>query len=182
MLTPVYARVLGAEAWAALPGAHRAPHEAPLALGEADINRGAHPLARLAAWLAGFPPAGRVNLRLLHEHLGTTERWTRHFGRHSFRTSLRARDGLLVERFGPLSVAMELMPVSDGLRLAARRCWLLGLPVPLALAPQVTAHEKIVDGRFHFDVALAHAWTGPIVRYRGWLAPSGLLRLAPEPA
>jgi hypothetical protein len=28
-------------------------------------------------------------------------------------------------------------------------------------------------GRFRFDVAIAHPWTGPIVRYRGWLDPRG---------
>ena len=49
---------------------------------------------------------------------------------------------------------------------------LFGIPLPLWLAPTTTAHEEIVDGRFHFDVEIGHPLTGMIVLYRGWLQPA----------
>lgn len=46
------------------------------------------------------------------------------------------------------------------------------LPLPRALLPESRATEGAEDGRFRFDVELrAPLGLGPIVRYRGWLAP-----------
>jgi len=61
--------------------------------------------------------------------------------------------------------------VLDGgrLRLVVRRWSLLGLSLPLGLAPGGEAWESAVDGRFRFHVEIRHPWTGLIVRYRGWL-------------
>jgi uncharacterized protein DUF4166 len=43
--------------------------------------------------------------------------------------------------------------------------------MPLALAPRGDAYEFAEEGRFHFHVEIGHAFTGLIVRYRGWLVP-----------
>jgi hypothetical protein len=60
----------------------------------------------------------------------------------------------------------------DGrLRLVLRRWTFLGIPLPIGLAPQGHAIEFEQDGRFRFDVAIRAPLIGPIVRYRGWLAP-----------
>jgi hypothetical protein len=56
---PLYQRILGA-AWDSLPGETRAMHAGQVttvAQGRASVERGGSPLARLAAFLVGFPAA-----------------------------------------------------------------------------------------------------------------------------
>ena len=53
--------------------------------------------------------------------------------------------------------------------MVLRRWWLGPLPMPLALAPLMSAREYEEEGRFRFDVRLALPLLGPLVHYRGWL-------------
>ena len=76
---------------------------------------------------------------------------------------------LVVERFGPLAVALAPTTGDGRLSLVIRRFSLFGVAFPLWLSPTTAAHEEIVDGRFRFDVEIGHPLTGMIVRYRGWL-------------
>ncbi|MEA1647462.1 saccharopine dehydrogenase NADP-binding domain-containing protein [Nitrospirillum sp. BR 11164] len=60
---PLFAQVMGGEAWDRQPAAWRALHTLPadgpaIWRGRAAVTRGRGPLARLAAWLVGFPPSG----------------------------------------------------------------------------------------------------------------------------
>ena len=42
----------------------------------------------------------------------------------------------------------------------------------MTLAPKSQTAEFVdEDGRFRFDVAISVPLVGPVVRYRGWLAP-----------
>jgi Domain of unknown function (DUF4166) len=50
-----------------------------------------------------------------------------------------------------------------------RRWSFLGIPLPLALAPQGIAREWEEQGRFRFDVPIALPLVGRIVHYTGWL-------------
>jgi hypothetical protein len=103
------------------------------------------------------------------------EIWRRRFAGHSF-ASLQSEGkggdgGLIVERFGPLAFAFALVIDGERLRLVLRRWRILGVPLPLALAPAADAFEFAAEGRFHFNVAISHRLTGPIITYRGWLVP-----------
>jgi hypothetical protein len=85
----------------------------------------------------------------------------------------RARrfERLLCERFGPITVALALV-VEDGRLVLVPRGWtFLGLPMPLRWALGGYAREYAKDGRFCFDVEIAHPLTGAVIRYRGWLVP-----------
>ncbi len=124
----------------------------------------------------GFPQAGEnVPLRVHFNSENGRERWSRTFAGRSFHSTQEAGRGasrwLLCERFGPLCAAMALVLDDGKLRLIVRRCSLFGLPLPVALAPRGSAFEYEENGRFHFDVQIAHPLTGPIVGYRGWLVP-----------
>ena len=44
---------------------------------------------------------------------------------------------------------------------------LLGLPLPLRLAPVMRARAEDVDGSYRFRVAVAHPWLGLLFAYRG---------------
>jgi hypothetical protein len=177
---PLYRRLLGT-AWDLLPPPLRAMHDGTrLAEGRAVIDRGRGLLARLVAWLVGFPPEGRevpVTVRFGAER--GREHWRRAFGDgarvHRFSSLQEEGRGrferLLCERFGPFRFGLALVVDPDRLRLVLRGWSLFGLPLPLFLAPRIEAHESAPDGCFHFYVAIAHPLMGLIVRYRGSLMP-----------
>ena len=144
--------------------------------GIASVERGKGLLARLAAWLIGFPPAGEevpvsVSFRV---HDGK-EHWQRSFaGRRFASTQEQGRgrfDGLLCERFGPLAAGMALVLEDGRMRLVVRRWSVFGIPMPLALAPRGNSYEFVDNGRFCFHVEIRHPMAGLIVAYRGWLVP-----------
>lgn len=173
---PLYRRLLG-EAWNDLPAAVRAMHDGLAgARGASTVERGAHPLARLACRIMGFPPAAmesEVSVRFDAEAGG--ERWMRDFGGRCFSSVQYEGAGkserLLCERFGPLVFAMALVCEEGRLRLVLRRWSVFSVPLPLWLAPRSDAYESEEVGVFRFHVEISHPLTGPIVRYRGWLKP-----------
>lgn len=173
---PLYRRFLGS-AWDELPAAIRAMHDGIgtwTAQGRADIERGSNPLARIVAFVNRFPKAGRdVPLRVRFEAKDGREIWTRDFaGRKFSSVQIEGRGGyerLLVERFGPLAFAMALVLDGGRLKLVLRGWSAFGVPLPNFLMPNGDTFESAEDGRFHFHVEIGFPWTGPIVRYRGWL-------------
>ena len=142
------------------------------ASGQASVTGARNPIARLAARLIGFPEEGEHSLHVAFAERAGVETWTRTFSARRFRSHLSQRAGRLVERFGALRFGFDLPSDGSGLAMVLRRWWLGPLPLPLVLAPRTTAHEWEEEGRFRFDVAIALPVIGPIVRYRGWLAPS----------
>lgn len=171
---PLYARVAG-EAFERLPAAVRAMHEVhgdAGAEGRAEVVCGRHPLARLAAAVMGFPPEGEHELHVHFAERDGAETWTRDFSGRRFRSVLSERGGRLVERFGPLRFAFDLPCDESGLGMVLRSWSILGLPLPLALAPKSEAREFEQDGSFHFDVPITLPFVGLVVHYRGWLRPA----------
>jgi hypothetical protein len=177
--TPLYARVLGS-AWDGLPVEIRNMHDvdgATSAQGRASVERGRSILARLAAFIMGFPAAVAdtpVNVQFMAS--GDTETWTRTFGDESFSSCQfagRGRSkGLLCERFGPLTFAMALVPEYGRLLLVLRRWSAFGIPLPMWLCPRSNSYETTDSGRFRFHVTIGHPFTGLIVGYTGWLEPN----------
>jgi len=174
---PVYRRVMG-EAYDRLPPAWRAMHDlrlgTKLAAGKASVERGGNPLARLVGAVMGFPSAHPdVPVTVTFERQGDAELWTREFGARQFSSLQEAGTGrsehLIVERFGPLAVAMAPVVHEGRMHLIIRRFSVFSVALPLWLGPTTAAHEEVVDGRFRFDVEIGHPLTGMIVRYRGWL-------------
>jgi hypothetical protein len=173
---PLYRRILG-DAYATLPQPLQVMHELRselTATGVASVERGNGLLARLAAAIVGFPPAGddvpvKVTFRLKHGR----ELWQRDFAGQRFESTQEEGEGrnarLLCERFGPLNFAMALVIEGERMQLVMRHCSLCGVPLPLALAPRIDAYEYVEAGRFRFHVGISHPLTGSIVRYRGWL-------------
>lgn len=173
---PLYARLLG-PAWHTLPEPIRRMHDLAgtrVAEGRASVERGTRLLSRIVGTIIGFPSAAEsVPVRVEFQTHGSTETWTRTFGRESFSSVQFAGEGrsdaLLCESFGPLSFAMALVLDGARLRLVLRRWSLLGIPLPLWLAPRSDAYESVESGRFSFHVEISHPICGLIVRYRGRL-------------
>lgn len=178
--TSLYRRLLGS-AFAALPAPLRAMHgDEPrfLARGRAKVERGTGLFARVVAALIGFPAAGEdVPVEVAFERTPGREVWRRTFAGRRFASTQEAGTGraahLLVERFGLARFDLALVVEAGRLKLVPRRWSILGLPMPLALAPGGEAFETVVDGKFHFHVEIGHRLFGLAVRYRGWLEPVG---------
>jgi len=173
-LPPVlYERIMGAH-YAALPPLVRALHDLhgdAGAAGEGRVERGRNLFARLMARVARFPPAGTYALHVAFAEQNGRERWTRDFGGHVFSSELSEKQGLAIERFGPMRFGFALEAAADGLTMQLRRWSVLGLRLPLFLAPRIAAREWEADGRFHFDVRLSFPLIGRIAHYTGWLRP-----------
>jgi hypothetical protein len=173
---PLYARIL-ATAWETLPAAIRQLHNCSGARGRASVERGARALAQLAAAIMGFPKAtADTPVSVQFTAAGGEETWTRRFGDESFSSIQYAgrgrSQGLLCERFGPLTFAMALVANNGRLSLVLRRWSAFGIPLPMWLCPRSNSWEETEADRFRFHVEIGHPLTGLIVRYKGWLEPA----------
>lgn len=175
---PVYRCLLGS-AWEALPKPLQDIHNlsGPLvAEGRATVERGGGMLARLVAAIIGFPEAGSdIPVKVHFAVSQGREYWRRTFAGRTFSSTQEEGRGrfeyLLCERFGPCVFGLALVIDRGRLRLVLRRWSFLGLPLPVFWAPNGEGYEHAENGRFNFHVEISHPFTGPIVKYRGWLAP-----------
>jgi len=176
---PLYERNLG-PAFDRLPlplrDMHNIAAEDKVAEGTADVDVGNNVFARPIHAVIGFPKAGRdIPVRVRFQPRNGGEIWLRDFaGRKfsSFQWEGHGRsDKLILEKFGPVTVALALVIDGDKLRIIVRRCSVFGIPIPLFLAPNGDTYEYVDEnGSFCFHVEIKLFPVGPIVRYRGRLA------------
>ncbi len=173
---PIYQQVLG-KAFDTLPVCVKSLHsltEKQVWTGEAEVQRGKGKIAGLIAKIIGFPPAGNnVPLRVSLTPSNNTEIWQRNFDGKIFRSIQRPGKGrnkhLMLEKFGPVTVALALV-IRDGcLHLIPRRWFFLGLPLPKFLLPRGETFETERGGKFRFHVTIKAPVIGLIVAYDGWL-------------
>ena len=178
---PLYRRVLGS-AFDTLPAPladlHNCVAQEKTAEGTALIETGKHPLARAIRFLFGFPKAGRdVPVRVIFRPVDGGELWQRDFAGtkfSSFQSDGKGRfDKLLLEKFGPVTVALALVWEQDRLNLILRHWNIFGIPLPVFLGPNGKTYEYVADGSFCFHVEIAHWLTGSIVKYQGRLTTVG---------
>lgn len=173
---PLYARALG-NGFDALPPAVRRLHDICRdsgARGEGTVERGRNPFARLIGAAMHFPPSGGWPLHVAFRERDGVERWTRDFGGRTFASELSQASAGVTERFGPLRFEFDLPCGPHGLEMRLRRWSALRIPLPLFLAPRISAREWEEEGRFRFEVDVSLPLVGRIVRYSGWLMPTRL--------
>ncbi len=171
---PLYRKILGT-AFEALPDRVRALHQPTETrewTGHARVRRGTGWGANAIARLLGFPGgADRVPVSVVLSPRQGGELWTRNFGGSNFSSIQECgtgrNDHLLIERFGPVSVALALVLAEDRLFLVPRSWSFLGIPLPRLLLPDGTSFETEVDGKFRFDVEISMPLLGLIVAYKG---------------
>jgi hypothetical protein len=173
-MDPLYARVLG-ERFDELPERVRsmhAVHGRRDARGEGIVTAGCGRIARLVCRLMGFPPTGGYPIHVSFVERNGTERWTRRFGDYRFSSVLKQCRAGVGERFGPMRLDFDVPSDAQGLRMIVRRWSLLGIPLPLLLAPRIEAREWQEADRFRFSVKVAMRGIGPVITYEGWLEPT----------
>ena len=168
----MYARAMGPQ-FRALPWAVRRVHadrDWRVLIGRVSVRRGKNRLARLAAWLYGFPPELR-DAPCRVEFLTTPEgeRWWRRFGGHPMDSVLSVENGKLYERFGLLKVELACGKRGGTLVIESGRARWCFVPLPRWLSPDVIASEKERDGAFRFRVSIRIPAFGLIAAYHGTL-------------
>ncbi|NIZ59667.1 saccharopine dehydrogenase [Sedimentitalea sp. CY04] len=179
---PLYRQVLG-DAFDLLPPQVQALHDDVRARswsGTARVQRGTGLISRALGALFGFPnTADQVPVNVCFTPQDGGETWTRRFGTRSFSSvqtlGRKRRNHLVLERFGPVTVALALVVDAQKLFLIPRSWSFLGLPLPQFLLPKGQSFETQVDGAFCFDVEISAPLIGLIAAYQGELhstAPS----------
>ncbi len=167
-------------AFDSLPASLRAMHTGMDGLfrcnGTARVERGKGLLASIVARLVGFPSSGEnIPVAVEFDCFDGEEKWTRDFAGRKFssrQTLGTGKDeGLIVERFGPISVSLAPLVENGRLTLVVRRWRICGIPFPISLAPGGNTFEEDNAGVFRFHVEIGSRLTGTIVSYVGELSP-----------
>ena len=168
----MYARAMGSQ-FRALPWAVRRVHadrDWRVLIGRVSVRRGRNWIARVIAWLYGFPPALHdVPCRVEFVTTSAGEKWWRRFGGHPMDSVLTVEDGRLYERFGLLKVELACGKRGGTLVIASGPARWCSLPLPRWLSPDVVASEKERDGAFKFRVSIRIPAFGLIAAYHGTL-------------
>ncbi len=174
----LFRRMLGA-ALDTVPPAIRTLHELShdtTASGIGTVEHGDNPLARLAGFLRLLPAEGD-NLPVSVTFASTLrgETWRRSFDGRVETSHLRhGGPGRVIERFGALTVEMDVTAHAEGIDYVAGRNRLFGIPLPRWLGLKATGRERRdAAGRFGFDVAIDLPGGLRLIAYRGWLALPG---------
>jgi hypothetical protein len=170
----LYRRVLG-ERFQQLHPLLQEFHDRPVGRAE-GVFRIVRPLQfhkRLLGSLLGMPAAAENVPTILTVELLAhgREKWVRFFGKFRMATWQWSWRGLLLERSGPVTFGIHLQIVDGVTRFICKRVWLLGIPVPLILAPKVMAVETPVPGGWHVKVQLFFPLIGEMLGYEGEIYP-----------
>ncbi len=178
---PLYQYILG-DAWHQLPasiGAMHDLHTTKSVEGFATVTRGKNIFAKIIAKLFGFPKAGsNIPVRVDFSVKNGKEYWQRTFAEKTFLSIQSQGHGryanLICERFGLCNFGLAIVADGTKLHLIIRRWDILGIPLPLCLAPGGHSYESEDGDKFHFHVEITLPFIGLVVRYEGWLVSSRL--------
>ncbi len=181
-MTTLFQRLLGA-AFDGLPEPVRRFHTLEHELfsgGRSDVAAPPRSLGALLLSLgAGLPaPGGNVETYVRFSPLSRgREYWRRDFAGRRYRSVMEAaRDGRLIEHFGPFDLYFDLAASPEGLRWSLSDWRLLKVPLPRFTKPAIECLEAANGARFTFDIDVVFPIVGHVVHYRG------VLDAAPEAA
>ncbi|PJK11282.1 hypothetical protein CO608_02160 [Lysobacteraceae bacterium NML08-0793] len=177
MSTTLFQRLLGAEFYHLgeevrhLHGFIAPPHWQ----GQCTVQRGEGRLARWLCALAKMPPSMcDAPLQVRFQRSPEKEIWQRSFADHPLSSTLKARQGRLQERIGPLSLRLRLYRIDAVLHWIGEGARLFGvLPLPAGWFEEIRCREYGEAGRYHFEVEVNLPLIGRLIHYQGWLEPVG---------
>jgi predicted DCC family thiol-disulfide oxidoreductase YuxK len=141
--------------------------------GRSDVTAPQRSLgAMLLSFVAGLPAPGQgVETYVRFSPLSRgREYWRRDFaGRRYHSVMEAARDGRLIEHFGPFDLYFDLCAAPDGLRWSLSDWRFLKMPLPRFTKPTIECFEAVDGEQFTFDIDVVFPVVGPVVHYRGAL-------------
>lgn len=171
--TSLYRRVFG-EQFQQLHPLLQKFHDRPEGKGEGvfRIVRPSRLSKRILGSLLGMPAAAEnVPTVLTVTALKDAEKWDRLFGNYRMTTWQWAWGDLLLERFGSVTFGIDLKVVEGGMVFTTHRVWLLGIPLPLLVAPRVFAQVSPLAEGWRVQVRLLLPLVGEMLRYEGEIVP-----------
>ncbi|AZR31876.1 DUF4166 domain-containing protein [Xanthomonas vasicola] len=127
--TPLFAQVLGQDAFAQLPAPVRALHsvqQRQIFAGRAQIQRVAHTLVPLLALQSRLPRSGDVEVKVKFLADAHGERWHRRFGGLPMHSRLWRHGNSLREHLGAVRFEFSLQADAQSLYWQATRVWAFG--------------------------------------------------------
>jgi len=144
-----------------------------VAVGLSKITRGKGVISNFAAWCFSFPKAGEeLPIRVVFKRHGDEETLLRDYGSSKFETTFKdhPEPGYMYEIFGSLWFDVECHCSQQGIDMYIRKCRLWNfIPLPLLLLPHTDATERVVDGKYQFDVDISLPLIGRVIWYKGSL-------------
>jgi hypothetical protein len=138
--------------------------------GEVETEPPASRSARWLAWCIRTPRTPtRGPIRFALHATPTEETWTRHFPRHTMRSTLSLHRGRIMEKLGATRLFFVLEAEAGTLRMHLQGVHFLGIPCPAWLRPAVVAEETGHGDRLHFNVRASVPLLGVVAAYRGSL-------------
>jgi predicted DCC family thiol-disulfide oxidoreductase YuxK len=141
--------------------------------GRADVTAPRFSIgAALLSLVAGLPAPGRnVEAYVRFSPLsGGREFWRRDFAGRRYRSVMEAaKDGRLIEHFGPFDLYFDLAATRGGLRWRLSEWRFLKIPLPSLTTPRIDCFEGADGDRFTFDIDVQFPIVGTVVHYRGAL-------------
>jgi hypothetical protein len=142
------------------------------AFGRMSVRRPAGRLRNLAASALGIPSAGEYDLVLEVTPHAAGQRWVRRFGAHTLESIQTEYRGLLIESSGPGSLGFELIVGDGALFFRPCRAWVLGMRLPLWLAPCIEADNRPSDsGGWRVQLRFRVPLFGLVGEYEGDVMP-----------
>lgn len=176
-MTSLYEKVLGASF-----------NELPVGLAKFHSVRSTYTCQGLASvkganrapirWLAKFlklptiSQSVKVNFELIVED--DSETWVRKFGQQIMRSTLREREGYLIERLGPMVLRSSLQWSDNTLKMRIVDASFAFVHFPAWVIPDIVADETFSDNKLHFLIEVRWKWIGTLVGYSGYLDLSDL--------
>jgi len=175
-MVPLYKKLLGAK-FEQLPEQLQLLHDLTtpqMWRGTAQVRRGTGLLSRMIAILLGLPKqADKTPVTVTLTPQNGRESWVRNFDGKVFSSDQFTRagryQGLLLERFGLMTLALAPVVKNQRLHLVPRHWSLMGIPLPKAMLPTGDTFEEQKDGMLRFNVEMNAPLVGLIVSYKGWL-------------
>ena len=149
--------------------------------GQASTTGAQNLAGRIVGALFGLPNNDdQTAVRVAIQVTPHGETWTRLIGGKQFRSHLSLgtgrETGLMCERFGIITVLLDITWRDGQLWFIPRR-WRIGpLPLPAALLPRGDSFECERDGLFTFDVRVDVPVIGLVAAYKGSLRPTSAAR------
>jgi len=140
--------------------------------GRSTITRSRSRGAIALSWIAGLPsPGADVETTVRFTPFARTrEYWRRDFSGRRYRSVMEAaKDGRLIEHFGPFDLYFDLTPGPHGLLWSLNEWRLLKLRLPRRSTPKIACFESAEGDDFTFDIDVVFPLVGKVVHYTGAL-------------